>query len=98
MSISDADMDHLKALARLELSPEETRDVKQDLNKILASFEQIRNLDTEGSAELVRPVLTHNVFRQDEVRGGLDPERVQQLAIETEDNFFKVPRTVDSGE
>ena len=98
MSISDADMDHLKLLARLELSPKETQDVKQDLNKILASFEQIRDLDTEGVPELVRPVLTHNIFREDKIRSSLDPERVQQLANETEDSFFKVPRTVDSGE
>lgn len=98
MSISDKDMEHLKTLARLELSTEETQSVRNDLNKILASFEQIRSLDTEGVDELVRPVHASNVFREDTVRPGLDPERVQNLAVETEDNFFKVPRTVDSEE
>ena len=98
MSISDKDMEHLKTLARLELSPEETSSIKNDLNKILASFEQIRGLDTEGVDELVRPVHASNVFREDAIRPSLDPERVQKLAVETEDNFFKVPRTVDSGE
>jgi aspartyl-tRNA(Asn)/glutamyl-tRNA(Gln) amidotransferase subunit C len=93
--ISDAEMEHLKELARLELSPEETASLKKDLNKILASFEQLRELDTEGVEALVRPVHSTNVFREDAGRPGLSQEEALKLAVEEEDGFFKVPRTVE---
>lgn len=96
--ISDNDMEHLKSLARLEIAAEETQSLKEDLNKILDSFEAIRHLDTEGVEELTRPVTMHNVFREDKIIPPLSHETVENLAIETERGYFKVPRTVDSGE
>lgn len=93
--ISDAEMEHLKDLARLELSPEETASLKEDLNKILTSFEQLRELDTEGIIELTRPVHSTNVFHEDVVRPGLSQEEALKLSVEEEDGFFKVPRTVE---
>jgi aspartyl-tRNA(Asn)/glutamyl-tRNA(Gln) amidotransferase subunit C len=98
MSISDQDMQHLKTLARLELSPEETTSLKQDLNAMLGYFEQIRGLDTDGVEELARPIAMYNVFRDDTVQPSLPHSEVMTLANESEDAYFKVPRTVDAGE
>lgn len=94
--ISDKDMEHLKNLARLELSTEESQRLKDDLNKILNYFEQIKALETEGIEELARPVNLHNIFREDKIRPPLAIEVVKALANETENGFFKVPRTVDT--
>ena len=96
--LSDAEMAHLKTLARLELSPEETEKLKGDLNSLLNYFESLSELDTEGVSELARPLELRNVFREDAVRPGLTPEDGKRLAVESENGFFKVPRTVDSGE
>ncbi len=96
--ISDKDMEHLKTLARLEIAPEETHHLKDDLNKIMDYFEQIRHLDTEGIEELARPVSLHNIFREDKIVSPLAPELVKALANEEENGFFKVPRTVDSSD
>jgi aspartyl-tRNA(Asn)/glutamyl-tRNA(Gln) amidotransferase subunit C len=98
MSISNQEMEHLKTLARLELSPQETEALKHDLNAMLGYFEQIKDLDTEGVEELARPVDVYNVFRDDVVRPSLAHEATMKLANETEDGYFKVPRTVDAGE
>ncbi|HEX7022461.1 MAG TPA: Asp-tRNA(Asn)/Glu-tRNA(Gln) amidotransferase subunit GatC [Trueperaceae bacterium] len=98
MSISDEELAHLANLARLELSPGEALTIRSDLNSLLGYFEQLRNLDTDGVEELTRPVATRNVFRDDEARPGLAPEEVLALAVDTEDGFVKVPRTVDTGE
>ena len=94
--ISDEEMTHLKTLARLEIDPEETQHLKEDLNKILGYFEQIRDLDTEGVEELVRPTPSQNVFREDEVLPSLSQEEALSLAVEEEDGLFKVPRTVEA--
>ena len=98
MSISDKDMQHLKTLARLELSPDETHHLKHDLNAMLGYFEQIKDLDTEGVEELARPIATYNVFRVDTPRASLEQEAALKLANEHEGGYFKVPRTVDTGE
>lgn len=98
MSISDKDMQHLKTLARLELSPEETEHLKHDLNAMLGYFDQIKDLDTEGVEELARPIATVNVFRKDVPKPSLSHEEAMKLANEHEAGYFKVPRTVDTGE
>ncbi len=98
MAISDKDMQHLKTLARLELSADETEHLKHDLNAMLGYFDQIKHLDTEGVEELARPVVTYNVFREDATRASLPHDDVVKLSNEHEAGYFKVPRTVDSGE
>ena len=96
--LSDAQMDHLKTLARLDLSPAETEQLKGDLNSLLSYFESLSALDTEGVLELARPLELSNVFREDAVKPGLGQEADEHLAVESQDGFFKVPRTVESGE
>ena len=95
-TLTEEEMAHLKTLARLEIDPEETQNLKEDLNKILGYFEQIRDLDTEGVAELVRPTPSQNVFRDDAVRPSLSQAEALGLAVEEEDGYFKVPRTVEA--
>lgn len=97
-TLSDTEMVHLKTLARLELSDSETEAVKGDLNKLLTYFETLSELDTEGVEELARPIATANIFREDVTRTGLTQEAADALAVEAENGFFKVPRTVDGGE
>ncbi len=96
--LSFQEMEHLKTLARLELRGDETEALKGDLNKLLGFFEQLSELDTEGVDELVRPISSANVFRDDTPRAGLTQRETEALATESEGGFFKVPRTVDTGE
>ncbi len=96
--LSDDEMTHLKTLARLELSDTETEALKGDLNRLLDYFDTLSELDTNGVEELARPVATANVFRRDEPRAGLGQDAAKALAVEAENGFFKVPRTVDGGE
>ena len=96
--LSDAEMAHLKTLARLELSDEETEQFKGDLNSLLTYFDSLSELDTEGVEELARPLELSNVFREDAVKQGLGQETDERLAVESQNGFFKVPRTVESGE
>jgi aspartyl-tRNA(Asn)/glutamyl-tRNA(Gln) amidotransferase subunit C len=88
-------MEHLKRLARLELGAAETEALRGELSAILASFEELRELDTEGVEELVRPIFSVNVFRDDAPRPGLSREEALAVAVAHEDGFFKVPRTLE---
>lgn len=93
--IDAAEMEHLKQLARLDLTPEETQQMQGDLNTILGYFEKLNELDTEGVEEMQRPVALVNVMRDDMPGPMFTHEQAMQLAVEQEDGFFKVPRTVD---
>ena len=94
-AITDAEMEHLKKLARLEMNPEETEQAKADINKVFAYFEKLQALDTEGLPEMPRPVALVNVFREDEPTPGFSQAEALKVAVQTEDGFFKVPRTVE---
>ncbi len=96
--ISDQDMQHLLDLARMQLSDEETQSIKQDLNKTLQYFQQLNELDTDGVEEMARPIDMYNVFREDVQKATFSHEDAMGVAVESEDGYFKVPRTVDSGE
>jgi len=93
--IDAAEMEHLKKLARLHLTEEETQRMQGDLNKMLGYFEKLQELDTSGVEEMQRPVALENVMRPDEPGTMFSREEALGLAVETEDGFFKVPRTVE---
>ena len=93
--ISDAEIAHLKMLARLEMNDAETERAKHDINKILDSFAALQKLDLDGLPEMPRPVPLTNVLREDEPRPGFSQAEAMAVAVEAEDGFFKVPRIVE---
>ncbi|AAF10847.1 Asp-tRNA(Asn)/Glu-tRNA(Gln) amidotransferase subunit GatC [Deinococcus radiodurans] len=94
--IDAAQIDHLTALARLELSPAERRTMQQDLTRMLGYFEQLGRVPTEGVQEMQRPVSLVNVLRDDAPGETFPSGVVSALAPETQDGFIRVPRTVDT--
>ena len=94
-AITDAEMEHLKKLARLEMSPEDTEQAKADINKVFAYFEKLQTLDTDGLPEMPRPVALVNVLRDDEATAPMPQAEALSVAVEREDGFFRVPRTVE---
>ncbi|MEZ4605453.1 MAG: Asp-tRNA(Asn)/Glu-tRNA(Gln) amidotransferase subunit GatC [Deinococcales bacterium] len=93
--ISDQEMEHLKNLARLELPPQESQSLKSDLNRTLAYFEQLNELDTTGIEEMFRPLDLVNIFREDIIIPTLSHDEAMSVAVEHQDGYFKVPRTLD---
>ena len=94
-TISDAEIEHLKRLARLEMSAEDTARAREDLNRILGYFRDLQALDTAGLPELPRPIPLVNVLRDDDPQPGFTQAEATAVALEAEDGFFRVPRTVE---
>jgi aspartyl-tRNA(Asn)/glutamyl-tRNA(Gln) amidotransferase subunit C len=94
-TITDAEIAHLKKLARLEMDDAETALAKRDINKILESFEALQKLDLDGLPEMPRPVPLTNVMRDDQVQPGFTQAEAMSVAVDAEDGFFKVPRIVE---
>ncbi|MGL5001314.1 MAG: Asp-tRNA(Asn)/Glu-tRNA(Gln) amidotransferase subunit GatC [Casimicrobium sp.] len=93
--ISDAEMEHLKKLARLEMSVDETQAAAKDINNIFDSFAKLQSVDLSSFPEMPRPVPLENVFRDDVAEPGLTQAEAIGVAVEAENGFFKVPRTVE---
>ena len=94
-AITDLEMQHLKKLARLEMSDAETIRAKLEINKILGSFDQLQKLDLEGLPEMPRPVALVNVLREDIAEAAMPQSEALAVGVEVNDGFFQVPRTVE---
>jgi aspartyl-tRNA(Asn)/glutamyl-tRNA(Gln) amidotransferase subunit C len=94
MALTRDEVLHVADLARLSLVPEEIAVVTRQLNDILAYVEKLQELDTEGVEPLAHVIPVFNVFREDEVREGLDREAALSNAPAREEGAFVVPRII----
>lgn len=84
-------------LARLELTEAEVALFGQQLAKILAYVEQLKEVDTEDVEPLAHPLPLTNVLRPDVPRPGLSQEAALQNAPDEEAGFFRVPEVLERG-
>lgn len=90
------EVEHVALLARLRLTPEEKTRFTEDLNVILEHFEILQRLDTEGVPSMAHAMALENVFREDVTRPSLRREEFLREAPEARDEFFVVPRVVET--
>ncbi len=91
MTLSEADIQRLAKLSRLEIPSEQVSEVRADLSKILELFEQLQQVDTSGVEPLVHAIEVSDVFAPDHVAKSLDVEDVLRNAPVHDESFFKVP-------
>jgi len=94
------DVKRVAELAHLELTPDETRGMLQDLNAILDHVAQLNELDTSSVAPLAQVSELEGAggegsLRKDAVRPSLDRAAVMAEAPETDRVFFKVPKVIE---
>jgi len=92
--ISSEEMDHLAMLSRLELTEEEKEKFAQHINDILAYFQKLNELDTEGVGPTSHILPIKNVYREDISAESIDGDKMLSIAPDKEDGFFKVPRII----
>jgi len=94
--LSLSEVEHVALLARLRLTAEEKTGLTESLNVILGHFEALQQLDTEGVPPTTHAMVLQNVFREDAARPSLPREAFLREAPEARDEFFVVPRVVDT--
>ncbi|HTY57454.1 MAG TPA: Asp-tRNA(Asn)/Glu-tRNA(Gln) amidotransferase subunit GatC [Bacteroidota bacterium] len=94
MAISIRDVEHVASLARLSFTEEEKRKLAGELNEILRYMEQLNGLATEQVEPLSHVIEPGNVFRNDEVRPGLDRDEALKNAPSKTGKFYRVPRVI----
>ena len=94
--LSLAEVEHVALLSRLRLTEDEKTHFTGDLNVILEHFEVLQQLSTEGVPPTAHAMVLQNVFREDVSRPSLPREELLQEAPEARDEFYVVPRVVET--
>jgi aspartyl-tRNA(Asn)/glutamyl-tRNA(Gln) amidotransferase subunit C len=91
--ISDKDIKHLAALARLELAEEEKNVIRRDLAAILAYVAELEQALPDTEAAVVGQSEERNILREDiSLPAAEQPAELLAAAPRTENNYFKVKR------
>ena len=94
MEVNDAMIENLASLARLYFDDEEKKEIKGDLQRMIAFIDKLNELNTDGVEPVLHMSDSINVFREDEVRGSISIEEGLKNAPETDGVFFKVPKVI----
>lgn len=95
MSITIKDVEHVAALARLELGDQEKEQFTEQLNAILKYAEQLNQLDTDGVEPTSHAMPLVNVMREDVVKPSLPIDKVLLNAPDEEDGQIRVPAVLE---
>jgi aspartyl-tRNA(Asn)/glutamyl-tRNA(Gln) amidotransferase subunit C len=100
MRLTIADVEHVAALARLGLTPEEKERLRDQLSSILEHINALEELDTAAIPPTAQVIALTNVMRDDVVTGSLPRELVLLNAPRQTEGFFEVhtPLGGDEGE
>ena len=91
----EIDIDHVARLARLSLTDEEKKRLREQLGVILEHAARVQEVAAEDIPPTAYAIPRSNVFRPDDPEECLEPEEALAGAPEIEADRFKVPRIVE---
>lgn len=95
MAISRAEVEHVARLARLGLTEAEMEALTEQLGRILAHMEVLRQVDTRDVPPTYHVLPLQNVLRTDTVQESLSQEAALRNAPQAEAGAFKVPKITE---
>lgn len=95
MPLTIAEVEHIAALARLELSAEEKARFREQLSAILDYFTQLQELDTSAIPPFLGVMGEGSRLRVDEPRPGLAVDALLANAPQVEQDQFRVPPVLE---
>lgn len=95
MSVTEKDVQYVAHLARLQLSDEETKSLRKDMNRILDYMETLEELDTDEVEPLEHVTELKYRFREDVALDPLDHEEALKNAPDADTDYFRVPRVIE---
>ena len=95
MQVDEATVRRIARLARIKITDDEAKGLRQELNGILSWVEQLGEVDTAAVEPMTRVVAQELKKRQDVVTDGGIAADVVANAPQTDDNFFVVPKVVE---
>lgn len=95
MAAVEIDVDYVAHLARVHLSPEESKKLSAQLAQVLGYVEKLKELDVSHVEPTAHAVPLTNVTRPDEARPSLPTEDALRNAPAHANGLFLVPKIVE---
>lgn len=94
MKITQKDVQHVAALAHLELTYNELKTMTKQLDSFLSYVDKISTLDTKGVSPTISFYSTGNAFRSDTVRPSLSQKEALANSSQSNEQSFIVPQII----
>lgn len=94
MDVTDALVDKIAHLARLDFPQSEKAAMKKDLERMIRFVEKLSELDTTGVPPLLHMSDVVNNLREDEVRGSISRREALENAPSATGQYFLVPKVI----
>ena len=94
MEVTDALVDKLAHLSRLEFNATDKAGIKNDLQRMISFVEKLDELDLSDTEPLLHMSSNVNVLRDDEINESITREEALKNAPAHDDKFFKVPKVI----
>jgi aspartyl-tRNA(Asn)/glutamyl-tRNA(Gln) amidotransferase subunit C len=95
--ISRETVEHVAALARLGLTDAEIDRMREQLSHILATIEQLRDVDTSQVGPTASVIALENVMRDDVTVAPMEREATLANAPLRDGAFLRVPTVLEEG-
>jgi len=95
MAIDNQTVETIARLARLEINDNEVEQYCSDISNILQLVEQMQAVDTSGIEPMTHPFDATLRLREDTVTESNNREKFQDIAPESQDGLYLVPKVID---
>jgi aspartyl-tRNA(Asn)/glutamyl-tRNA(Gln) amidotransferase subunit C len=97
-SVTRGDVAHLARLARIAMTDAELDHLAAQLGVILGAVARVQEVAADDIPPTSHPLLLSNVYRPDETRPSLGPDRALAAAPAAEESRFRVPQILGDEE
>lgn len=95
MALDKAEVEKIAHLARLHISEADTEEVTSRITDILTLIDQMQTVDTESIEPLAHPLDMVQRLRADVVTETDTRDQLQNLAPESQDGLYLVPKVIE---
>jgi len=95
MSLERSDVDKIAHLARLDIAESDVPEYTRNLSNILNLVAQLENADTDQVEPMAHPLDMAQRLREDVVTEIDQRELFQQIAPQTENGLYLVPKVIE---
>ena len=95
MALTKTEVEKIAHLARLHVSDVEAEEVAKGVSDILALIDKMQSVDTDNVEPLAHPFYAAQKLRPDVVTEPDRRDELQQLAPQSQDGLFLVPKVIE---
>ncbi len=93
--ITRKEIEQIAMLARLEFSDSEIGRFTEQFNRIVEFVGKLQTVETQGVEPTSHAVPLKTPYREDKTGPCLNPQEVMDVAPDTVQNFFRVPKVIE---